>query len=538
MIVVSVCRTNEVCPESSTLDAVPVPMEGVQVVRASARNHKRENSSMPMDDQDVGHIEFALDRESAVSDLDSPPGWTCRVPDTPPDVSTLIAELSEELVGIHHLDGALLEASPSLSRAKEYGLVGLAAALTSALHPEDFARVRSQLMAMADGQDDMRMEWRVGSDEAPFRWIECRARLMRDPAGEPWRIVTVSHDATKRKQAESALRKTNRRIANILENVSDAFFVLDRQWRITYANARAEQWLLLPRYPAGKRVFWEICPGEIRDHLYASFDRALHKQSVAEIQNCPLPAGAWADVRAFPSQDGIAVYMQDVSGQRRAEAGLKESVGRLQRSVEGVVGAMAFAVEIRDPFTAGHQRRVSILASAIARHLGYEPDAIETIRMGGLLHDTGKIAIPAEILCRPGKLSAPEISIIRTHAQVGYDVLKGIEFPKEIALVALQHHERLDGSGYPAGLRSDEIIPEARIMAVADVVEAMASHRPYRPALGMEKALAEVIQHRGTRYEDASVEACLAVFTHHGFDFEQLIRAEEKGRFEERVMGE
>jgi putative nucleotidyltransferase with HDIG domain len=211
---------------------------------------------------------------------------------------------------------------------------------------------------------------------------------------------------------------------------------------------------------------------------------------------------------------------------RRAENQLKQEHDKLRRSVDSIARAMSLAVDLRDPYTAGHQRRVSALACGIARELGQTEEDIEIIRIAGLLHDVGKISVPSEILSKPGRLSEAEMTIVRTHVQVGYDLLKQIEFAPPIALVALQHHERMNGSGYPNGLKGDQIIPEAQIMGVADVVEAMSTHRPYRPALGMEQALAEVLEHRTDRYASHIVDACMSFFARHGFDLELAIETE------------
>jgi len=187
---------------------------------------------------------------------------------------------------------------------------------------------------------------------------------------------------------------------------------------------------------------------------------------------------------------------------------LKQSFEKLQETLKGTIFALSSAIEMRDPYTAGHQLRTATLASAIAAEMGLDEDRIEGIRVGGVLHDIGKIYVPAEILCKPTTLTDIELSLIKTHAQMGYDILKNVEFPWPVARIALQHHERLDGSGYPQGLSGDVIIPEAKIMAVADVIETMSSHRPYRPALGMEKALLEIVNHKGTFFNPGAVEAC------------------------------
>jgi len=184
----------------------------------------------------------------------------------------------------------------------------------------------------------------------------------------------------------------------------------------------------------------------------------------------------------------------------------------LRKTVEGTIHAIAATVEARDPYTAGHQGRVADLTVAISKEMGLSKDQIESIRMAGLIHDLGKINVPAEILSKPGELSELEYKIIQTHPQVGYDLLKEIEFPWPIAEMVHQHHEKMDGSGYPQGLKGDDILLEARILAVADIVEAMSSHRPYRPALGIEEALAQIKQDKGKLLDPNVVDACLKLF--------------------------
>ncbi|MDO8671735.1 MAG: HD-GYP domain-containing protein, partial [Dehalococcoidia bacterium] len=204
-----------------------------------------------------------------------------------------------------------------------------------------------------------------------------------------------------------------------------------------------------------------------------------------------------------------------------AERELQESIDRLRKTLEGVIMALALIVETRDPYTAGHQRRVAELASAIAREIGLSAEQIEGVRFASIVHDIGKMNVPAEILSKPGRLSDLEFSLIKSHPQAGFDILKTIDFPWPIAQIVFQHHERANGCGYPSQFLDEHILPEARILAVADVVEAMASHRPYRPARGIDEALAEIANGRGTLYDADVVDACLKVFAEGNFKFEE-----------------
>jgi len=210
---------------------------------------------------------------------------------------------------------------------------------------------------------------------------------------------------------------------------------------------------------------------------------------------------------------------QDITHLKQTEKQLSHSLKKLKRAMGGTIHAVALTVEKRDPYTAGHQRRATDLARAIAGEMGLSKDTIDGIRMAGVIHDLGKIYVPAEILNKPGRLSKNEFSLIKCHPEAGFDIIKYIDFPWPIGQIVLQHHERLDGSGYPNGINGDRICMEARIIAVADVVESMSSHRPYRPALGVDCALDEIACHRGTLYDAGVVDACLKLFREKSFQF-------------------
>ena len=208
---------------------------------------------------------------------------------------------------------------------------------------------------------------------------------------------------------------------------------------------------------------------------------------------------------------------RDITERKLTEVKLQRTLESLKNAVGTTIQVLVSALEARDPYTAGHQRRVAHLASAIATEMGLPQDNIDGIQMAGSIHDIGKLAIPAEILVKPTKLTNIEFSLIKEHAQSGYDMLKDVESPWPLAQIVHQHHERMNGSGYPRNLKGDEIIIEARIMAVADVVEAMASHRPYRPSLGIDAALAEIEKNKGTHYDNTVADACLRLFREKGY---------------------
>ena len=206
-----------------------------------------------------------------------------------------------------------------------------------------------------------------------------------------------------------------------------------------------------------------------------------------------------------------AIY-RDITDQKKSEEKLRETLGGLRKAFGGIIQVLSAMTEKRDPYTAGHQKRVADLARAIGREMDLVQERVEGLRLAGIVHDIGKVSIPAEILSKPSRLNALERALMQSHPEIGHDILKDIDFSWPIDEMVLQHHERLDGSGYPRGLKGKEIILEARILAVADVVEAMASHRPYRPALGTEAALNEIEKNKGILYDLDVVAACLRLF--------------------------
>ncbi len=213
--------------------------------------------------------------------------------------------------------------------------------------------------------------------------------------------------------------------------------------------------------------------------------------------------------------------MEEISARKRQEKEFTQSIEKLQKSVRGIIQTLALTVESRDPYSAGHQKRVALLSSCIAEEMGFTKGRVAGVRLAALLHDIGKISVPDEILNKPVSLTEGEMNVIRDHTQVGYDILKEIEFPWSVARIVLQHHERINGSGYPLGLSGDDILPEAKILGVADVVDAMVSPRGYREPFPLDKALNEISQNRGILYDFSVVSACLTVFHEKGFKFER-----------------
>jgi len=216
----------------------------------------------------------------------------------------------------------------------------------------------------------------------------------------------------------------------------------------------------------------------------------------------------------------VANVLAGIIKRKQAEDEIQQNLQDLRQAMEGSIELTSLMVEARDPYTAGHQQRVSVLGYTIAKEMNLSEEQVEGTKIAGLIHDLGKISIPSEILSKPGRITDIEFSLIKNHPQAGYNILKTVKLPWPIAQIVLQHHERMDGSGYPSGLSSEKILIEARILGVADTVEAMSSHRPYRPALGIDKALEEISKNKGTLYDPEVVNICLKLFKEKGFKFE------------------
>jgi putative nucleotidyltransferase with HDIG domain len=311
---------------------------------------------------------------------------------------------------------------------------------------------------------------------------------------------------TEKQNAMKALRRSEHNLRNVINHEADGVMVLDDDNTIKFVNPALEKLL-------GKNS---------KELVGTDFGFPLTSDESSQIElinqaSMPTQCEMRMTEADWEEKPARIVTMHDLSERIRLEQEREEHAKRQQLMLVETITAMSNAMASRDPYTAAHMERVSGLSVAIAEQLELEADRIEGIRLGGIIHDIGKLYVPAEILNRPGRLSPAEFDIIRSHAQVGYDIIKGVPFTWPVAEMVYQHHERIDGSGYPNGLKGDEITLEARILAVADVVEAMSSHRPYRPSLGMQPAIEEIRKNRGVYYDAEVVDACIEVVNSGGF---------------------
>jgi len=336
------------------------------------------------------------------------------------------------------------------------------------------------------------------------------------------------HDITERKQREEKLRLSQQRLSLHVEQTPLAVIEFDLGGRVREWNPAAAALFGYSREAAIGEYWTFIVPAAIHGQLEGVWaaivgqrggNRSTNENVTKDGRTISCEWFSTPLVGPGGRTIGVASLIQDVTEREQAEEEIRRQAEQLRRTVEGAVMAMSLVVETRDPYTAGHERRVAELATAIAAEMGMEGDALDALRLAGLIHDIGKIAVPAEILSKPGRLSEVEFNLIKQHPASGSEILAVIDFGLPVAEMVLQHHERLDGSGYPRGLAGEEVLPEARILAVADVVEAMSSHRPYRAALGMEAALAEVREHAGVKYDAAVVAACVRLVEEQGFEF-------------------
>ncbi len=388
------------------------------------------------------------------------------------------------------------------------------------VHPADVDRALRGWEQATRTETEFWVEYRLRRFDGVYRWHECRALPVRtDGAISMW-IGTVT-DIEDRKQLEQSLRRSEREATETLTLLNSieasapvGFKLVDRDLRIVRINETLSR---IQGHSADEdlgRTVAEVVAPELWLQLEDVYRRGLEGESTCNLEvtmqslNGAGPRhylASYYPVWAGGEIIGVGNVVIDITARKKAEDAVAHSVAAM-------VETIARTVEYRDPYTAGHQRRTGDIAGAIASEMGLDQNTIEGIRTAASIHDIGKIAIPAEILSKPGRLSVPEFELVKVHAEAGYDIVAGADFPWPVPEMIRQHHERLDGSGYPRRLQGEQILLGARIIAVADTVEAMTSHRPYRPGLGIDQALAKIGEDRGTRLDAHVVDACLRAY--------------------------
>ncbi|NNM82642.1 MAG: PAS domain S-box protein [Burkholderiales bacterium] len=352
-----------------------------------------------------------------------------------------------------------------------------------------------------------------------------RNSLLRDDAGRIIGTLSSGQDITEKVRAENALRETNERLALFIEHAPAALAMFDREMRYLAVSRRWISNYKLEGKQIVGRSHYEIFP-EIPERWKELHRRGLKGEVLRNEEDLFVREEGrkqWLKWEIRPwhaagkTVGGILIFTEDITERKNFEEKIGQYVKQLEKSMEGTLLAVSNMVEQRDPYTAGHERRVGIVSSDIAREMGYPEEKCRELQLVGLVHDIGKIGIPTEILSKPGRLTQVEYELVKTHVERGHEIIRDIDFSFPVAEIIYQHHERMNGSGYPRGLKGEEILPEARILAVADVVESMASHRPYRPARGLEAALAEIEQNRETLYDASVVDVLLRMIREKGY---------------------
>lgn len=443
----------------------------------------------------------------------------------------LIIETSPDAIFTVDANGRFVSVNPIIAKELGYSRDKLLnMTLGEVILPEHIPQLKDRFKRILLGETLHEPgEYEVVGKDGRRLWIAVNsAPLLKD--GVVVGFLGIARDITELKKQMIELAMSEKRFRSVAESATDAIITSDDEGRIIFWNKAAQSIFGYTANEVIGRSAALLMPKRFRKAFADGVRRWRETGDSTFAGKRVVYPGLKKDGGEFPAEIAYAVWsvgdasfttaiIRDITAQVHAKKELRESYVRSQRTLNGIVEALESTIELRDPYTAGHQVRVAELATAIAKEMDLSPDRIHGIRYAALVHDIGKIAVPAEILSKPTKLTPLEYSLIQAHPQQAYDILKGIEFPWPIADIVIQHHERMDGSGYPNSLKGDEIIIEARILAVADVVEAMSSHRPYRPALGLDAALDEIKKGKGRLYDPDVVDACLAVFNG-GFVFD------------------
>jgi PAS domain S-box-containing protein len=355
-------------------------------------------------------------------------------------------------------------------------------------------------------------------------WTEVKFSFIRDKDKQPVGILGVTRDITERRQAEEVLRESEEQYRLVVENAKEAIIVT-QDIKVVFVNSAAIGMIGYSKEILTSKSFTDFIHPDDLNMVVDHHIKRIKGEEVPPVYSFRVTGRdgtvIWCELNAaviqWKGKPATLVFLNNITERKLAEGELQQTLDSLKNAVGATIQVMVSAIEMRDPYTAGHQLRAADLACAIAKEMGLPQDKIEGLRMAGSIHDIGKLSIPAEILSKPTKLTNIEFSLIKEHSLIGYEMLKNVESPWPLAQIVYQHHERMDGSGYPRNLKGDEIIIEARIMAVSDVVEAMASHRPYRPGLGIDAAMAEIEKNKGTHYDKTVADACLRLFREKGY---------------------
>lgn len=439
--------------------------------------------------------------------------------------------------GLEYLEG--IEISVRADDAHGRGPTGTATRENRAVWVEDFPRDQRTGPWHSRGQ---RFGW-AASAAIPIRrgghpvgaltiysaesgWLDAETKSLLEEIGDnvSYALDKMSLEAAAARY-QAGLEEAEQRFRSLVEQSIAGSFIVQGEV-LVYANPRMADILGLadPALMQGQSPLDWVAPAD-RERIRAQIDRARQGEvmegrqlfTATRADGSPVEVGITLSLSSYRGQTAVIGMMQDISDRQLAEEQIRRYAKQLEHTFMQTVGLANTLSEMRDPYTAGHERRVAEIAVAIAREMGLDEDRLEGLRVGGYLHDVGKMVVPAEILSKPARLNPLEYELVKAHPQAGYDILKEVDFPWPVADIAYQHHERYDGGGYPRGLKGEEIVLEARIVAVADVVESMASHRPYRPGLGIDKALAEIESGIGTRYDPVPAQACLRLFREKGY---------------------
>ena len=386
------------------------------------------------------------------------------------------------------------------------------------VHPDDKKLVRAGTEARSGI-----FEFRIVSRDGATKYVEAGTSVL---SGNGGRIMGILRETTARRLEDRSLRENEEKYRHVVERATDGIAIIQDSL-FKYINPRAAEiggFTLdeLIDTPFGRYLATEditTLESTYKRESGAEDTPVIFEASVKRKDGTMTSVELSAGRIIYQGKPANLIIMRDVTDRRKTEEELSLTLGKLRKAMGATIQAMSLTIETRDPYTAGHQKRVSDLARAIATEMKLSSEDIDAIRMAASIHDLGKISIPAEILSKPGKINEFEFRLIQNHPQIGYEILRTIEFPWPIAEIVLQHHERINGSGYPNGLRGEEIHIIARILAVADVVEAMISHRPYRAALTLGEAIHEITKNRGTLYDPDVVDACKRLFIEGRFAF-------------------